>query len=303
MDDELKNTSRAATDDNDLANLENNYAESRENQLFEEQFLQSDDIELNEFLYYNCGKNQSSPIASFCQIEDELDFYKNDITNKDELSEINCDYKDNLVLKNQYSLHSHNSDPFETISQNPHEHASQKPEVDEDEIPTQEEDKPDEEDEQSTTHATTDDPVVIKVTREAQFEIINLYGGITYPLDNIEEEGTYCNCSKSKCIRFYCPCFRSGLPCADRCKCSSCGNVPGDRMCSSIRHDRLAHGLSYEPEAVECSCKGSFCNKAYCPCFKSGKGCSLSCKCLACKNKFGAKGGSRVSGNPNTNQK
>jgi len=33
-----------------------------------------------------------------------------------------------------------------------------------------------------------------------------------------------CNCSKSKCQRNYCPCYKSGIKCTEQCKCFQCNN-------------------------------------------------------------------------------
>ena len=33
-----------------------------------------------------------------------------------------------------------------------------------------------------------------------------------------------CNCSKSKCLKLYCECFRRGEYCAPNCQCNNCHN-------------------------------------------------------------------------------
>lgn len=40
-----------------------------------------------------------------------------------------------------------------------------------------------------------------------------------------------------------------------------------------------------------CNCKKSSCLKKYCECYQGGVGCSISCRCEACKNAYGRKDG------------
>ena len=36
-----------------------------------------------------------------------------------------------------------------------------------------------------------------------------------------------CNCTKSRCLKRYCECFRGGVPCGIKCRCVDCGNTFG----------------------------------------------------------------------------
>lgn len=142
------------------------------------------------------------------------------------------------------------------------------------------------------------EPVVIKVTREAQFELfcdynerdpnIDLAQGLLMP----EDKG-YCTCQKNRCLKMYCPCFRKGVVCGALCKCIGCENklINKDKV-TEIREIKLSQTKSYVISSIDevcCHCKGSFCQKAYCPCYKNKKGCGPNCKCFNCKNKYGAK--------------
>lgn len=49
-----------------------------------------------------------------------------------------------------------------------------------------------------------------------------------------------CNCKNSRCIKFYCRCFRKGLDCTKNCKCLDCLNNPTAR---NKRGDKDGDGL------------------------------------------------------------
>lgn len=105
----------------------------------------------------------------------------------------------------------------------------------------------------------------------------------------------FCNCSKTKCLKLYCQCYRMGLPCHHLCKCVNCENVPGIERKQHPKGKKYKLSMDQENilgeedsgEELTCSCKMSFCEKSYCPCNKNGQGCGPKCKCFNCKNKFG----------------
>ena len=39
------------------------------------------------------------------------------------------------------------------------------------------------------------------------------------------EDNLVCKCSKSKCLKMYCECFRAGFYCDERCNCCECHNL------------------------------------------------------------------------------
>lgn len=40
-----------------------------------------------------------------------------------------------------------------------------------------------------------------------------------------KEPTVFCQCSKSECLKFYCQCFKNGVPCNSKCTCISCSNI------------------------------------------------------------------------------
>eukprot|EP00937_MAST-01D_sp_MAST-1D-sp2_P005734 g5734.t1 len=58
----------------------------------------------------------------------------------------------------------------------------------------------------------------------------------------------YCTCTRTKCLKLYCICYRDGKPCGERCECKDCKNtVP-----------------SYKAKLADrCTCTNSGCAKGY----------------------------------------
>lgn len=108
--------------------------------------------------------------------------------------------------------------------------------------------------------------------------------------DNKEKgENNPCGCSRTKCLKLYCECFRNNKFCVD-CKCRNCKNKPEH---SELRERARFITIERNPAAFRqnisetykvCHCKRSGCQKKYCECFEAGKSCSASCKCEGCKN-------------------
>lgn len=108
-----------------------------------------------------------------------------------------------------------------------------------------------------------------------------------------------CTCKKSKCLKLYCMCFAVNAFCDDKCRCLECKNDP---RFSSRRNEAVQAVLARNPLAFEnklnptldikestqlkngCKCKKSMCLKKYCECFHAQVNCSLSCRCVGCKN-------------------
>ena len=61
-----------------------------------------------------------------------------------------------------------------------------------------------------------------------------------------------CNCRNSKCLKFYCVCFQTGVPCYN-CKCQDCANTIGPQgaaaraQTASQREERYATRLLVVP--------------------------------------------------------
>ena len=87
-----------------------------------------------------------------------------------------------------------------------------------------------------------------------------------------------CSCSKSKCMKMYCTCYSNGIPCTQLCSCREC-----------LNNDKISRKAdSKHPKNDNCcNCKMTYCEKNYCTCARSQKGCSPQCTCYSCKNIFG----------------
>lgn len=61
-----------------------------------------------------------------------------------------------------------------------------------------------------------------------------------------------CFCSKTRCLKNYCECFKQGLACTDDCECVACGNKKP-----------LFLGAAPK-DIIKCRCLKSHCLKKYC---------------------------------------
>ena len=113
----------------------------------------------------------------------------------------------------------------------------------------------------------------------------------------LERKG--CMCKRTKCLKLYCDCFRTGDMCLPDCGCSDCYN---NEKYQNFRQYIMSETLQNNPKAfgprfktVEtgdggkvltrgCNCRSSGCSKHYCDCFYNGLGCSNMCKCTDCTN-------------------
>ena len=108
-----------------------------------------------------------------------------------------------------------------------------------------------------------------------------------------------CKCSKSKCLRLHCICFRAGKFCGDSCNCQGCFNTVSNKKLVekvvNVTKDINSHAfksrvleIQLEDSTVKltlgCSCSKNNCLKNYCECRKNGLGCSPLCRCENCKN-------------------
>ena len=57
-----------------------------------------------------------------------------------------------------------------------------------------------------------------------------------------------CNCTKSRCLKRYCECFRGGVPCGIKCRCIDCGNTYGTCPRGGNNESVAAAAEPYEDE-------------------------------------------------------
>ena len=108
-----------------------------------------------------------------------------------------------------------------------------------------------------------------------------------------------CKCSKSRCLRLQCRCFRNSKTCGDACKCESCFNTQSnqdaiDRIRAKTKQIRPnafetpVVQVDFDGSPVEfttgCQCAKSQCVGLYCTCRRHGLNCSPLCRCSTCKN-------------------
>lgn len=108
-----------------------------------------------------------------------------------------------------------------------------------------------------------------------------------------------CNCSKSKCLRLHCVCFRDGAFCGDDCGCKGCFNtIQNKELVMKVRAStKDINSSAFESRIIKlkignkthrftygCSCSKNNCLKNYCECKKNGLPCSPLCRCEGCQN-------------------
>lgn len=136
-------------------------------------------------------------------------------------------------------------------------------------------------------------PMLFQVTRESQFELLSsvLSTDPSAPFPSplhATAHPTYCSCKTSRCLKAYCLCFRSGLPCAPQfCGCTDCHNDRSPTAKAARTQAVFDRGGVLEEtfEDTCCECRGSGCVKRYCSCFKAGKACGAGCRCVGCRNR------------------
>ena len=113
-----------------------------------------------------------------------------------------------------------------------------------------------------------------------------------------------CRCSRTKCLKQYCQCFRKDVRCSAECVCDDCHNdgKHEEKRIDAIRRIRMNNASAFQGTALEiedqqvitprgttkmirgCRCKRSKCKKKYCECFGADLACTTNCVCIDCEN-------------------
>lgn len=113
------------------------------------------------------------------------------------------------------------------------------------------------------------------------------------PFKEDERKILKCNCKKSKCLKLYCECFRSGEVCSKDCECNGCeNNSDNEEKRQKIIQEIIEKDDNAFLEKVKyngCRCTKNHCSKNYCDCYRLGVGCGKYCQCLDCENCGGRK--------------
>jgi hypothetical protein len=108
-----------------------------------------------------------------------------------------------------------------------------------------------------------------------------------------------CGCSKTKCLRLFCSCFRNKILCGEHCNCIDCfNNNEHSKIIAKIRKEtKKINFFAFKDSKIKiknngeiqefsrgCSCKNYQCLKNYCGCRKNNLKCNPLCKCSDCEN-------------------
>ena len=108
-----------------------------------------------------------------------------------------------------------------------------------------------------------------------------------------------CKCSKSKCLRLHCICFKQGKFCDALCGCNNCYNTESyTGLVEEVKNaTKDINSEAFKSKFLEierngkkikitkgCTCMKNNCLKNYCECKKNGMSCTTLCKCDQCFN-------------------
>lgn len=136
-----------------------------------------------------------------------------------------------------------------------------------------------------------------KLDKISKLEVISAKKVKKRKSDRKKQKG--CKCSKSKCLRLHCICFRDQLLCGPACGCKGClNNDEHSHLVERIyRATKDINSQAFESRFVSvqvkgktkkftkgCTCSKNNCLKNYCECRKNDMACTPLCKCEHCKN-------------------
>lgn len=113
--------------------------------------------------------------------------------------------------------------------------------------------------------------------------------GELLPMPDSIPPPVHCSCSRTHCLKLYCDCFKAGQPCSSQCGCVDCLNKVShpEREHALLRLRMKSKGKMHRVVTPSCcACKNSTCKKKYCSCYRLGKLCSDSCRCVNCHNRM-----------------
>mmetsp|Transcript_42990 Transcript_42990/g.91412 ORF Transcript_42990/g.91412 Transcript_42990/m.91412 type:complete len:933 (+) Transcript_42990:300-3098(+) len=112
--------------------------------------------------------------------------------------------------------------------------------------------------------------------------------------DDVAAAATRCRCTRTRCLKLYCDCFRQDLLCNAGCDCVECKNTveysgpTGDRTRAKAEIIKTRPHVFNTPKkktGVGCSCLKNKCRTKYCDCNSRGVGCDPAvCTCINCEN-------------------
>ena len=131
-------------------------------------------------------------------------------------------------------------------------------------------------------------PALVSISNELHKPSANSAKRKLLKLSSKQQQTIGCKCSKTRCLKQYCECFRFKRHCDENCKCSSgCLNRKEHEYARKRKFSQTKTGQQ-SVQAKGCGCRKSGCKKQYCECFRKEESCTERCGCVKCgNNKYG----------------